>query len=329
LGLWLSPGQRRKWILFFLISGAVGWFQSALTIGAGTSIHHTVLFWINWYCAIALAAASVAEVRHRFARPVIFGVTALLAVRGIITQNLAYANLIKFSPITPWTTADVMLSRSLFEAGVTRAVIADWGIGDVLSLRTGDRIHPLEEDFELSSGVFDRLVFLDCTRPACAVVSHTPERVVFAAAAQNLDDSLARYGLGKDNIVAVKDTHGFPVFSVFNVVQRTSGQQNSQPTYGGVSSAGYARSYDFRFWATNAETGGDDLVRIIHWSVPGVAKIEIHVVSPSGTLFATGNSTGQATTGPWAKPGLKFFLQDASSGDVTSEKHTLAEIDLR
>jgi drug/metabolite transporter superfamily protein YnfA len=92
-----------------------------------------------------------------------------------------------------------------------------------------------------------------------------------------------------------------------------------------------AHAAEFRLWATLpsgcAEQNGQ--VQIIHWSVPGARIVEIHMESPSGQLFAAGDARGQATTGSWAKPGVKFFLQDATQGDSTLPSRTLATLILK
>lgn len=44
---------------------------------------------------------------------------------------------------------------------------------------------------------------------------------------------------------------------------------------------------------------------------------EVHVGSPSGTLFATGNGFTSTLTGPWVSDGLQFYLQQA--GNTTAQ----------
>ena len=56
----------------------------------------------------------------------------------------------------------------------------------------------------------------------------------------------------------------------------------------------------------------------LSWSAPNSTVVEIHVGSPTGTLFAEGNSNGSAVTGTWATAGLPFYLIDASSRAVLS-----------
>lgn len=64
-------------------------------------------------------------------------------------------------------------------------------------------------------------------------------------------------------------------------------------------------------------------VTTLIWHAP-VAKVEIHVGSPGGQLFAAGGSDGRAQTGPWVTNNMVFYLQDATAGKPTDGSATLA-----
>lgn len=64
-------------------------------------------------------------------------------------------------------------------------------------------------------------------------------------------------------------------------------------------------------------------VTTLSWSAP-VAKIEIHVNSPDGKLFAAGASEGHAETGAWVTNNMTFYLQDATASKPTDQSATLA-----
>ena len=49
------------------------------------------------------------------------------------------------------------------------------------------------------------------------------------------------------------------------------------------------------------------------WNAPNSSAVEIHVGSPTGTLFADGGPIGSAVTGPWASSGMSFYLVDATT----------------
>jgi len=53
----------------------------------------------------------------------------------------------------------------------------------------------------------------------------------------------------------------------------------------------------------------------LFWDAPGYSNLEVHVNAPDGPLFAgSAGEVGAANAGPWARSGMRFFLQDPSSG---------------
>jgi hypothetical protein len=64
----------------------------------------------------------------------------------------------------------------------------------------------------------------------------------------------------------------------------------------------------------------------ISWNAPGASAIEIHVGSPTGSLFASGNSIGSAPTGAWVMEGLTLYLQDVSGGKALTAANTLGTV---
>ena len=62
----------------------------------------------------------------------------------------------------------------------------------------------------------------------------------------------------------------------------------------------------------------------IQWSAPAATTVEVHVGSPTGTLFAGGGNTGSATTGTWVIDGMVFCLQGTSGGKPLEGANTLA-----
>ena len=68
-------------------------------------------------------------------------------------------------------------------------------------------------------------------------------------------------------------------------------------------------------------------VTTIFWFAP-VPNVQVRIGTAGGALFAEGQSVGTAPTGNWVKPGMVFYLQDASSGDPTSPNHTLRRLEI-
>ncbi len=61
------------------------------------------------------------------------------------------------------------------------------------------------------------------------------------------------------------------------------------------------------------------------YSVSGATEIEIHLNTPSGTLLARSTQPqGVVNTGPWVTNGMRFYLQDVSTGQPLTNQFTLA-----
>jgi hypothetical protein len=72
--------------------------------------------------------------------------------------------------------------------------------------------------------------------------------------------------------------------------------------------------------------GAVDGTTTLSWSAPTATKVEIHLSSPSGPLFANGGNSGTATTGKWVSEGTTFYLQDVSNGLALTSQNTLAKL---
>lgn len=93
----------------------------------------------------------------------------------------------------------------------------------------------------------------------------------------------------------------------------------------GVSIFGSSNSSVFQISpAVIVQSGGGAGTATLYWDAPGKSHLEIHVGSPTGTLFADGGRTGQSTTGNWVTDGMTFFLQDVSDGQPLTSANTLA-----
>ncbi|MGA7409631.1 MAG: hypothetical protein WBW33_04040 [Bryobacteraceae bacterium] len=56
----------------------------------------------------------------------------------------------------------------------------------------------------------------------------------------------------------------------------------------------------------------------VAWNAPDSRSVEVHVGSATGTLFASGGSSGSAQTGDWVSNGMVFVLVDATTQAVLS-----------
>ncbi|MGA7414708.1 MAG: hypothetical protein WBW33_29835 [Bryobacteraceae bacterium] len=63
--------------------------------------------------------------------------------------------------------------------------------------------------------------------------------------------------------------------------------------------------------------------QMVSWLVAGSSSVEIHVGSPSGTLFAATIGSGTAATGNWVSDGMQFYLQDVTNGKPLTLANTI------
>jgi hypothetical protein len=68
----------------------------------------------------------------------------------------------------------------------------------------------------------------------------------------------------------------------------------------------------------------------VTWTSTGTTRVEVHINSPSGPLFAGGDpGTFSQATGHWVTQGMTFYLQDVSNGLPLTSNHTLATVRMR
>lgn len=216
-GLIAADNRRRKWILFFTIAALISWLQSAVTINAGGSIHHTVLLWPLFYLALSLSLAAIAQLKLPVAKSLVIVIVAFFCFSGLNAINSLYANLLAFSPTVPWRNADVPLGRQLKLVGAHHAIVTDWGIAAVLAVRANDKISVDDRSWQLLDDRFDQDAFLKCKLPGCVIVSHPQGQAVMPKAAETLTQGLTAHQLCQHDLFIISDTHGTPSFRVSQV----------------------------------------------------------------------------------------------------------------
>lgn len=64
---------------------------------------------------------------------------------------------------------------------------------------------------------------------------------------------------------------------------------------------------------------------VVSWNSSGPTKVEVHLGSPAGGLFAaSGGGANSSTTGKWVQEGMTFYLQDVSGGLPLTSANTIA-----
>jgi 4-amino-4-deoxy-L-arabinose transferase-like glycosyltransferase len=219
VGILITTGAQRKWVLFLLLSGTVAWFQSAMTRHAGNAVHHSVLVWIDWYGALSLSFAALLRSSFPSLRLATGSIVAVLCARGILVMGANYGELIMHPGTPRWTNADIALCDQLRTSGVKWILAADWGIKNVVRARSEDSIAVDNQGPKLTLGTFDQNAFNSCLTDDCVVVAHAPGRNVFPLAPETLDLNLAKNGWRKVGMTSVYDTHGVPGFEFFHLAK--------------------------------------------------------------------------------------------------------------
>jgi hypothetical protein len=71
---------------------------------------------------------------------------------------------------------------------------------------------------------------------------------------------------------------------------------------------------------------GMDGITTITWNAPSASIIQVRVGSPGGALFTDNFNAGSMATAAWVTDGMRFYLQDAGTGDPTNPANTLATL---
>ena len=216
-GLALGRSEERRWIGFFALADSIAWLQAALTGGAGTGLHHTALFLILWYCAIAVACGAVAGSLSVRAKPLLALGLALVCVRAAGAENLVYANMLNYEARSGWSNAEGAFTADLLRLGVEHALPVDWGFSDVITTRSRNRIVVSSQTGELQGGQFDKQVYLACQAPSCVIVRHTPNTVIDTLSDHAFEAAIEREKLMPVDIRAYESTHGVPVILTFHL----------------------------------------------------------------------------------------------------------------
>lgn len=68
----------------------------------------------------------------------------------------------------------------------------------------------------------------------------------------------------------------------------------------------------------------------LHWKISSTDRVQVRVGTPDGTpMTGIQGAEGSAETGDWVTDGMRFFLQDAGSGDSSGAARTIADLTIR
>jgi 4-amino-4-deoxy-L-arabinose transferase-like glycosyltransferase len=219
--LWRTPA--RKPMLFALIVFAVGWFQMAVTRGAGGSVHHAVLLWPFPHLIVAIAAAELSRRTRWVAAPV-----ALVAIANLLVLNQYYVQARRNGGAGNWSDACFPLTERLLELKPNAVFLADWGFFDTLRLLSRGS---LRLDWALEFGN-DRHVAQWLSLPDTLFVAHSPGSESFEGRRAQLLEISEKLGYRRELLVVIHDRNRRPRFEIyrFNAPQKsqTSAKRRSR-----------------------------------------------------------------------------------------------------
>jgi len=227
LALLLAPlarGAALRTILFALIAMTVAWFQMAVTVNAGGSVHHAILIWPFPYVVIAVSLAAASRRLRSAAIPAVAAVLAVMMVAGALVTNEYFRLAIRNGGGQNWTDAIFTLSDYLKNNPSEYVFCVDWGIMDSIRLLNRGKVRvrvgtdPISKR-EWNSEDRDYLKQMIAS-PGYLFVNHTRDFEFF----QGVNDKLVQYaaGSGYDRKVTavIADRNARPVYEVYQFSPR-------------------------------------------------------------------------------------------------------------
>jgi len=229
LALLLAPlvrGPALRTILFALIAMAVAWFQMAVTVNAGGSVHHAILIWPFPFLVIAVSFAASSRRLHAAGIPAVAAVLVVMMVSGALVTNEYFCLAIRNGGGQNWTDAIFTLSDYLKRTPSEYVFCVDWGIMDSIRLLNRGQVRvrvgtdPISKR-ELNSEDRDYLKQMIAS-PGYLFINHTKDYEFF----QGVNDKLVQYAAdsGYDRKVdaVIADRNGRPVYEVYQFRPRAT-----------------------------------------------------------------------------------------------------------
>jgi hypothetical protein len=232
LALLLAPlarGPDLRAILFALIAIAVQWAQMAITVGAGSGVHHAILIWPLPQMLIGVSFAAASRRLGRAGRPVAACALATLMLAGALPINEYYRMAWRNGGAINWSDAIYRLYAYVRTTPEKRVFCIDWGIVDQLRLLGRGRL-PLSFQFVPTGGgpPDRRLVAEAVDDPEHLFVSHTESFAFFPDYGQEFIQDAQAAGYRRDTPRVISDSWGRPTYEVYRFVKLGPGSRALQ-----------------------------------------------------------------------------------------------------
>lgn len=197
---------------FAVVFCAVTFLAIAITRGAGTGIHHSVLLWPMPQLLVGIACSAF---RPRWAALAI----GVLAISNLLVTDRYFFQLDRNGATGNFTDAISTLSAQLASAPNDAIYIADWGIYEPLVYleqgRVGLRYPPALLVAEHPNAAQAPLLVSMIADPQGLFVTHTAAREMFHGTRSRLENAGLAHGLHKRVIEIIPDSNGRPVFELW------------------------------------------------------------------------------------------------------------------
>ncbi len=214
--------RARRPALFSIIVLLVAWFQMAITVHAGASVHHVVLLWPVPHLLVALVFA---ELSRRFGRAAIVVVAVLACGSNVILLNQYYSQLVRFGAPSVWSDAISTLTDRLKQVRADHIFMMDWGMIDNVRMLSRGRL-PIhigmdavgkEPPDEAERALFRHMVEL----PNSVFVSFTERWEQVEGTNRRMATMATQLGYRSELVELVKDHNGRPVFMITRFISIT------------------------------------------------------------------------------------------------------------
>ncbi len=215
---WRSPARRAG--MFAVVFCAVTFLAMAITRGAGTGIHHTVLLWPLPHLFVGIALSAL---RPRWLLSVL--VVSLL-ISNLLVINQYLVQLDQDGAEGTFTDAISTLSKALPLAGNDSVYIVDWGMDETLEFLHQGRLtmhySPALLVVEHPTAGQLRAITAMIADPDGLFVTHVAAREIFKGGRARIEGVAASAGYVKHVIQVVPDSNGRPVFELwrFSEIQK-------------------------------------------------------------------------------------------------------------
>jgi hypothetical protein len=222
LAVLLSPlarGNARRVILFALIAMLTGWWQMAVTVNAGGSVHHAILLWPFPQIVIAVSLAAASRRLTSAGIPAVAAVLTLLMVSGALVTNEYFRLMIRNGGGPNWTDAIFRLSDYMKGVSSDNVFCVDWGIFDSLrllnqgKLKLGVGSDPISKrELTGEDREFLQRMIGD---PGHVFINHTKDFEFFEGVNAKLVKYAADQGVRREIMAVIPDSYGRDVYEVY------------------------------------------------------------------------------------------------------------------